>query len=332
MRWALVAVALLPSALGIQGSTDRHPSVCVYWTMGPESRPRLDAAGLRNICVPREQVDAWRSGGFDTQGIDPAELTTRTSLETPGIAARAGVASPTRAPWIVANGWRFVRNPSGSYTYDLAAGKAALAAAEASAYGVNAVLKIDQADIESVAAMMTFLGGLPSIDLPPVADLAVVDDGPAETGEVMNLLYRRNLLFEVVKAPSTKYRINVALGGPDYPRQAASDPSAFAQAIRTQLTDEGRSLRVYGSEVVIARLNGDGSRARLHLINYGGRDIEGLRIKLKGVWTASEALVAGAGRVPLADLATEVGATMTATEFSIPRLGTYAVVDLVKPK
>ena len=106
MRWALVAVALLPSTLGIQGSTDRHPSVCVYWTMGPESRPRLDAAGLKNICVPREQVDAWRSGGFDAQGIDPAELTTRTSLETPGIAARAGVASPTRAPWIVANGWR----------------------------------------------------------------------------------------------------------------------------------------------------------------------------------------------------------------------------------
>ena len=47
--------------------------------------------------------------------------------------------------------------------------------------------------------MLTFLEGLPAVDLPPVADLAVVDDGSAITGEVMNLLARRNLLFQVVQ-------------------------------------------------------------------------------------------------------------------------------------
>ena len=109
------------------------------------------------------------------------------------------------------------------------AGKAALAAAEAFAYGGNAMLKIDPADLESLGSMLTFLGSAPARDLPAVADFAVVDDGSAATGEVMNLLPRRNLLFEVVKAPSTQYRINVAIGSPDYPPQEAADPSAFAQ-------------------------------------------------------------------------------------------------------
>ena len=179
--------------------------------------------------------------------------------------------------------------------------------------------------------MLTFLGSVPPTNLPAVADLAVVDDGSAATGEVMNLLSRRNLLFEVVKAPSTKYRINVALGGPDYPLQAAGDPSAFAQTIRTRLTDDGRSLRIYGSEVVIARLTGDEAHERVHLLNYGGRDIEGLRVKLKGGWSAGDALVAGAGRVPVADATVSPGPTIT-TEFTLPRLGTYAVIDLVKPR
>ena len=135
-----------------------------------------------------------------------------------------------------------------------------------------------------------------------------------------------------MKAPSTKYRINVAIGSPEYPQQEAADPSAFAQKIRRQLTDDGRSLRVYGSEVVIARLTGDdGARARLHLLNYGGRDIEGLRVKLKGGWSAGDALVAGAGRVPVADATVSPGPTIT-TEFTLPRLGAYAVIDLVKPR
>ena len=60
--------------------------------------------------------------------------------------------------------------------------------------------------------MLTFLGGLPAADLPPIADLAVVDDGSAVTGEVMNLLARRNLLFQVVKAPSRAVPINIAIG------------------------------------------------------------------------------------------------------------------------
>ena len=279
---------------------------CV-WTQGAVSRAALEAAGIKRVCA-----------------LTDAELASREALPTPGVTARAGLASPTRSPWIVANGWRFTRHPAMKYVYDVPAGKAALAAAEAFAYGADAAMKIDPADAPNLGAMLTFLEGLPAADLPPIADLAVVDDGSPVTGEVMNLLARRNLLFQVVQAPSVRFRLNIAIGSAAYPRAEASDPSAFALKIRRQLTDEERSLRVYGSEVVIGRLTGDTQRVRLHLINYGGREIEGLRIRLRGAYREGEAYAAGAGRLALQDHVVAEGAT----EFSIPRIATYAVVDL----
>jgi hypothetical protein len=114
------------------------------------------------------------------------------------------------------------------------------------------------------------------------------------------------------------------MGSRAYPVADAADPSAFALKIRRQLTDEQRSLRVYGSEVVIARLTGDAGRVRLHLINYGGREIEGLRVRVRGAYGAGDAWVAAAGRVSLLDHVAADGAT----ELSLPRMGTYAVVDL----
>ena len=297
---------------------------CVYWTQGIESRAALEAAGIRKICVPPGMVDTWKAAGFTVSALTDADLASRQALPVPGVTARAGLASPTRSPWIVASGWRIARRPGEKYAYTLPAGKAGLAAAEAFAYGADAVLTVDPADLASLGAMMAFLDGLPPLDLPPVADLGVVDDRSEITGEVMNLLVRRNLLFEIVPASSSKHRVNVAVGTTAYPQQEAADPSAFAQKIRGQLTDEQRSLRVFGSEVVIGRLTSDGTRARLHLINYGGRDIEGLRIRVRGPYRGGQAYVAGTGRVDLVDQAVADGTI----EFSLPRIGTYAVVDL----
>lgn len=297
---------------------------CVYWTEGMESRARLEAASIKRICVAPERADGWRAAGFSVSPISAAELAARETLPAPGVTARAGLASPTRAPWIVANGWRFVRNPGTRYVYEPMAGRGALAAAEAFAYGADAILKVDAADLAAVGAMMTFVDGLPAADLPAVADLAVVEDGSVVTGEVMNLLARRNLLFQVVKAPSSQFGINIAVGRPEYPLQDAADPSAFAQKIRRRLTDEQRSVRVYGSEVVICRLTRDGQRARVHLINYGGAEIDGLRIRLRGVYQGGDAYVAGAGRVDLQDRVVADGST----EFTIPKLTTYGVIDL----
>jgi len=280
---------------------------CVYSAGGSEVTATLAAAGITRICAE-------------------ADLASRESLPVPGITARANLASPTRIPWIVANGWRVIRNPKSKYVYELPAGKAALAAAEAHAYGADAALKIDPSDAGALGAMLTFLEGLPALDLPIVADLAVVDDGSAVTGEVMNLLARRNLLYQIVPAPSPRFRITVAIGSPQYPREEAADPSAFALKIRRQLTDDQRTVRVFGSETVICRLTGDERQLRLHLINYGGRDIEGLRIRLRGSYASGAAHVLGVGRQKLQDHVVASGST----EFSVPRLTTYAVVDLAR--
>jgi len=297
---------------------------CLYWTQGIESRAAVEAAGIKRLCVAPEQAEVWRQAGFEVTPTTQSDFDSREALATPGITPRAGLASPTRSPWIVANGWRFMRSPDRKYSYEVPAGKGAIAAAEAFAYGADAVIRIDPGDLTAVGAMLAFLDSLPSVDLPPIADLAVVDDGSALTGEVMNLLARRNLLFHVVKTPSPDVRINIVVGTPAYPAEEAADPSAFALKVRRQITDEQRSLRVFGSEVVICRLTGDGRRLRLHLLNYAGREIEGLRVRLRGVYPQGDAFVAGSGRVALADHVAADGAT----EFSVARLTTYAVVEL----
>ena len=297
---------------------------CVYWMQGIETRATLEAAAIKRICVAPERADAWRAAGFTVIPLSDSELASREALPSPGLTPRAGLASPTRSPWIVANGWRVTRHPGTKYVYNVPAGRAALAAAEAFAHGADAVLKIDPADVRTLGAMLTFLEALPAVDLTAVSDLAIVDDGSAITGEVMNLLARRNLLFQVVQAPSPRFPITIRIGTPDYPREEAADPSGFALKIRRQLTDDRRALRVYGSEVVICRFTADAGRARLHLINYGGREIEGLRIRLRGAYANGEAQVAGAGRIALQDHVVAEGAT----EFSLPRIVTYAVIDL----
>jgi hypothetical protein len=158
-----------------------------------------------------------------------------------------------------------------------------------------------------------------------VADLGVVDDGSEAVGEVLKLLSRRNLLYRPVTSPSPQFKVNVKVGTPEFPAaEAADDPSEFALKIRRQVGDANRSLRLFGSEAVIARLTGDGRRARLHLLNYGGRDLEGLRVRVRGRYANVEAQVAGAGRVAVVDQAD----TGDATEFTLPRLPVYGVLDL----
>jgi len=150
-----------------------------------------------------------------------------------------------------------------------------------------------------------------------------VDDGSAEAGEVMNLMTRRNLLFRIVTAPDPRLDLNVRIGAPEYPRAAASNPSEFVATLRQNLTDSKRLLRIYGSEVVICRLTGDASRARLHLLNYGGKKVEGLRARLLGVYKSVQVSTPD-GFGTIADLVAAEGAT----EFSLPTLNTYAIVDL----
>ena len=297
----------------------------LYWSGTVEDTVEaVKSASVTRICVPPDRVDAWRTEGVEAIPISDADLAAREMLSVPGIASRAGLVSSTQSPWVDANGWRFVRNPHGHFVYELPAGRAVLGAAEASTFHANAVLKIDPADLAAAGQVLAFAAQLPASDLLPVADIAVVDDGTAETGEVMNLLSRRNLLYEPVKARSATHALTVVLGSKKYPRTAAANPSDFALRIRRELADKRRTLRIYGSEVVLARLTGDTRRRRLQLVNYGGRDIEGLRIRLRGSWRVESLSVLGRPDAAPEDVAVADGAT----ELSIRQLGVFAVVDL----
>jgi hypothetical protein len=214
-----------------------------------------------------------------------------------------------------ANGWQFRRKPDGEFYYEPAVGTGALAAAEAFAFGANAVLKIDPGDLAEIGKTFKFLRSLPEKKLPDVADFGFIDDGSSDAAEILNLLSRRNLLYKIVRTPDPKLRLNVA--------SIADNPQLFAAKIREKLKDDERSLRVYGSEVVLCRLVADHSHARIHVLNYGRRAIEGVRLRVRGSYAHVKFYAAGlTGQV--SDFATADGFT----EFSLPQIGAYAVVDL----
>ena len=300
----------------------------LYWAQPVETAPALKQAGIERLCVPAPAATAWREAGFTVVPFEDKDRAERTRLQAPGLRSRADVASASVRPWVFANGWRFLRKPGGRYWGDVPAGKAALAAAEAFAYGADAVLAIDPADLEAFGRMQAFLSSVPESALPAAADIAVVDDLSPPVGEVLNLMARRNLLFEVVPKEAPDVALNVRIGSKEFHRRDAQNPESFALSVRRLLTDEKRSVRLYGSEVVLARFLRDAGHARLHLINYGGRPIDGLRVRLLGSWVPGEALAFGQSRQPAEEVVTSGGAT----EFSLGTLGPYAIVDLTAAK
>jgi hypothetical protein len=143
---------------------------------------------------------------------------------------------------------------------------------------------------------------------------------------MLNMLTRGNLLFRIVQAPDPSLKLNVRLGTPEYSREQAATPHLLAAMVRSNLTDEKRSLRVYGSTVVVARMMGDAARLRVHLLNYGGeeRPINGIRVRVLGRYSQQKIAAAGVSDPQLVD----VRVREDATEFSIPEMKVYAVVDL----
>jgi hypothetical protein len=247
-----------------------------------------------------------------------------TVLTTPHVEYRMNEAAATRSPWIDANGWVILRKPQARYYYDASGAAAALSAAEAFAYSAEARIHTDAAGAGAFRGMLEFLRRLPDSDLPAVADIGVVDDGSDETGELMNLLTRHNLLYRIVTAPNEKLKINVRIGSNEYPKSEAEDPGFLAQKIRGALGDENRSLRIYGSEVVIGRLLGNGRTARVHLLNYSGRPVKGLRVRVSGEYRRQKLFTYSEPSSSVMDPVVASGAT----EFTIPSLPVYAVIDL----
>jgi len=247
-------------------------------------------------------------------------------LPPPRVQMRPNEASATTSPWIDANGWQILRAPGKRYSYDVRGNAVALAAAEAFAYGANAVVQTDENGSAVFNRMLEFLRSIPEADLPAMANLGIIDDGSDETGELMNLLSRHNLLYRIVAAPDAQLDLNIRLGSKEYPKSEAEDPGFLAHKIRGQLGDEKRLLRVYGSEVVIARLIGNRDRARVHILNYANRPVAGLRVRVTGVYSHQTMKAFAKPDLKLQDVAVEGGAT----EFTVPEMSVYAVVDLAK--
>jgi hypothetical protein len=245
-------------------------------------------------------------------------------LPVPKVEYRINEASASRSPWIDANGWQILRAPARRYYYDVPAASVALAAAEAFTYGAKADIHTDTGGAAIFQRMLQFLREIPERELPTMANIGVIDDGSEDTGELMNMLSRRNLLYRIVTAPDPHLDLNIRLGSKEYPKSEAADPSGLAQKIRAELTDEKRLLRVYGSEVVIARLVGTGDRVRIHLLNYANRPVTGLRVRVIGNYPNWQIAAYDKPDLKLEDFAAADGAT----EFTVPAMSTYAVIDL----
>jgi hypothetical protein len=241
------------------------------------------------------------------------------ALSGPRVNFRANVARATSSPWVDANAWRFARDPQGKFCIDAPGKLSAIAAAEAFAYGATAFVRTGEDGLAGFGKMLDFLQALPPDSAPALANIGFVDDRSTQAGEMMNLLARRNLLYRVVKSPDAKLPVNVTKTEP-------GDPGKQAYAIRQQLGDEKRLLRVYGSEVVIGHLTGEAGHIRVHLVNYSQRPVTGMRVRVLGGFPKSAVQIFGVSGAKLVDFSADA----EATEFTIAEMNEYAVIDLSK--
>ena len=256
-------------------------------------------------------------------GADAAAFQT---VPAPAIRNVANAAFATTDPWIESNGWRFHRGARQANYATLPAGSAGLAAAEAFAFGVDAILNPDPADVQELGRVLAFLKAHDQPRMPSLANIGVVDDGTPAMGEALNMLTRRNLLYRVVRQPDRRLDLTVRLGTRDFPADAVLNPSEFAARVRAKLGDDKRLVRLYGSATAIVHLTGAGDRARLYVLSYSrNRTQPGLRVRLVGRYQpAGVAAYGAAADVTLADVR-HPGRT---TEFSLPTFSTLAIVDL----
>lgn len=307
MTWLLIA-AMLPG---------------LHWTGDLDTAKQLRAAGVERIFVAPELRSGWE--GLDFTAESDAQLGNYTAVSAPSSRRERSVGMATSIPWIEANGWHFLQGVDRVWYRDVPVGRAALAAAEAYSYGVDAVLDVTPEDIASFGAMLQFLKTLPTAEGQTLADIGFINDGSPEAREAMKLLERRNLLFRAVEQPDPSLDLNVQLGSAQFPREGAANPHEFAAYVRQELTDEKRLLRLFGSNVVLGHVATVGPATRVHLLNYGPRGtIDRLRVRVEGSFTSAKLASFETSDTAVLDLTQRDGAT----EFTVPRIVTYAVIDL----
>lgn len=298
----------------------------LLWDKPPDSSPELRDAGIDSIRVTVEKYEAWRS--VHGISIEPADLRQTVKLPAPAVEYRPNIASATRSPWLVSNGWRFLRSPEGRFLYDVQGPAAALAAAEAFCFGGAALIRADGSGLRPFGEMLGFLRPLAENNGPAQADIGFIDDGSPAAAEIMNLMVRNNLLFRVVKRPEPALKLTVRLGSKELPLEDAKNPVMAVHEIRARLTDDKRSLRLYGSAVVVGRLTALPDGVRVHLLNYAAaeRKVDGVRVRVLGRYEKHRLAAAGSPNEELVDYLVD----RDATEFTLPELKSYAVIDLAR--
>ena len=291
------------------------------------------AAAVEQPAAPSRLYLTAAGSSLVEQGLAtaaPADAASFQEVPAPGVRYLPNVARATNVPWIDSNGWRFARGMRKVSYANLPAGSASLAAAEAFAFNVDAIVNPDPKDLEDLGKMLRFLKTNEQPSLPEMVNIGVVDSPSPLLNEVLNLLTRRNLLYKVVPAPDPKLDLNVQLGTPDFPAEAAANPYEFAARVRAKLGDDKRLVRLYGTSTVIARLTGDKSHARLYLLSFGSRrqqdaGAQGIRVRLQGRYQPTK--LAAYGGDPAATV-TDVRHPGTTTEFWVPSFNTVAIIDL----
>jgi hypothetical protein len=299
----------------------------LYWPAATDTAPSLRQAGIEHIAVPASQVELWKS--IPGISVETAHIEKTIKAPAPGVSFHMNEASASRVPWVNSNGWRFMRQPNARFFYDVKGDTAALAAAEAFCYGSRVILQTDASGLAPLAAMLKFLVTITVEEGPAAADIGFIDDGSTTDAEVMNLLVRDNLLFRIVRSPTPDLKLTVQVGSKEYPKEEAKNPDLLEHKLRANLQDARRLIRLYGTSVVVARVTVNAGKARLHLLNYGsgqGTRVGAFRVRILGRYSKAQLHSFGSPT----DKVVDYSAAPDATEFTIPELKTYAVVDLTE--
>ena len=292
----------------------------LLWDEGPKTAPVLAKAGIREIATTGKASN-WDSTNVRATNVNAASLE---KVDAPGVDFQAARGGATGDPWINSNLWRELKDQGKAFVYEVSGPAVPLAVAEAYASGARAYIRVKRDDLGAFAAAIRFLREIDGPPLEPRVNVGLVDDGSPEMEEIMNLLVRRNLLFQPVGEATEWKGARVRVGTPEYSKAMAAEPYAFAAVVRDRIGDDRRLVRIYGSNTTVVRMFGGGTHSRVHLIQYGRDSVRGLRVRVLGRYP--RVLVAGLGqRVTVPQ---DVTMDDSATEFTIPEFHTYAVVDL----
>src|ERR1041384_3276711 len=91
----------------------------LFWDGGADTAGALRDAGIRAISVPSSRLESWKPvSDIKVQAADP-----QASVKAlpPTVNYRMNQAAATSTPWLVENGWKFLRQPQSGVYYEVPA-------------------------------------------------------------------------------------------------------------------------------------------------------------------------------------------------------------------